>query len=504
MRYLLLLLLVATSLRAQEAVDAVNLGAAINSTALEIGPVISPDGSTLYFSRKFSPSNSGGEDDPGDIWYATLQPDGRWSPARSIGGVLNNRGPNYVNSITPDGNTLLLSGVYSYGTTDFEGVSISRRTDTGWGYPQALEIRRLRSRGSAASYFLASDGRTLLVNVERNGGAGGLDLYVSMLQSDGAWSEPLNLGPTINTSNTEYAPFLGVDGVTLYFSSNGHGGYGRRDLFLSRRLDSSWTNWSEPENLGPAINTPGDETDYTIAASGEDAYFAAVVDRDQGSDIYRIPLPKKAKPQAVVLLSGHVLQAGTGTPVRADIIYEILGEGKEVGRASTSPESGEYTIALPAGRQYSFRAASPGYFAINENLDLTGITDYSQMTRDLALAPVVVGTTVRLNNIFFDFGADSLRVESYPELDRVVTLMRENPQMTIEIAGHTDSLGAESRNVALSQSRARAVADYIVSQGIALDRVAARGYGKSRPLVSNETEEGRQTNRRVEFTITRR
>jgi outer membrane protein OmpA-like peptidoglycan-associated protein len=505
MLYLLLIaLLLAPSLHAQETIDAVNLGPSINSATHEIGPVISPDGKTLYFSRKFSPSNSGGDDDPGDIWYSTLQENGSWATARNIGGVLNNRGPNYVNSITPDGNTLLLSGVYSYGTTNFDGVSISRRTDTGWSYPEALRIRNLRSRGVSASYFLASDGRTLLVNVDRPGGTGGLDLYVSRLQPDGSWSEPLNLGPAINTTRTEYGPFLGVDGVTLYFSSNGHEGYGRRDLFLSRRLDSSWTRWSVPENLGPAINTPGDETDYTIDASGEVAYFATVIGRNNGSDIYRIALPKKAKPQAVVLISGRVLQSKTGTPVHADIIYEILGEGVEVGRASTSPQSGEYMIALPAGRQYSFRAASEGYFAINENLDLTGITEYTTMTRDLRLAPVVVGATVRLNNIFFDFGADSLRGESYPELDRVVTLMRENPKMVIEIAGHTDALGTESRNVALSESRARAVAGYIVSQGIALERVTARGYGKSRPLVSNDTEEGRQKNRRVEFTIIRR
>jgi outer membrane protein OmpA-like peptidoglycan-associated protein len=270
---------------------------------------------------------------------------------------------------------------------------------------------------------------------------------------------------------------------------------------MSRRLDDTWKKWSDPKNLGPAINTPAWEAYYSIDAAGQYAYMVSTEKSLGLEDIIRIPLEEEVQPDPVVLISGKVLDSKTGQGIAAEIVYEELGHEEVSGTARTNPVDGSFKIILPYGKRYSFSAKVDGYFPVSENIDLLQVDEYKEILKDLKLVPIEVGHTVRLNNIFFDFGKAGLRPESFPELNKVVKMMDENPEMEIEISGHTDNVGSDPFNLKLSDDRAQEVRKYLVSKNIDQTRITAKGYGKSKPLASNDTEEGQQQNRRVEFTI---
>jgi outer membrane protein OmpA-like peptidoglycan-associated protein len=476
-----------------------NLGSNVNSYASELAPMISPDGRTLYYVRDGHAGNDGDGEDQ-DIWISSQDDLGDWLPAEHPGFPLNNTDPNGVLSVTPDGNSLLLNGGYD----GANGFALSHRDSRGWSYPERIEVRNYYNLSHYIAAYLANDARTLLMSIERSDSRGERDLYVSFLGSGGQWSEPRSLGKTVNTSADEGSPFLASDGVTLFFSSYGHKGYGSSDVFVTRRLDNTWRKWSTPVNLGPAINTDDFENSFIIPAAGDYAYYTSSASGQGGEDIFRIAVPEFARPKAVVLVTGRVVDQKTGEPLSASIVYETLADGKEVGSARSDPKTGLYKIALPAGATYGFRAESDGYIAVSDNLDLSALRQYEERRADLVLVPMEVGQSVRLNNLFFDFGKATLRKESFSELGRLADVLRRNPNMAVEIAGHTDSVGTAERNQELSQQRANAVAMYLKGKGIGNERVTVAGYGATKPLAPNETEEGRQRNRRVEFVILRR
>jgi outer membrane protein OmpA-like peptidoglycan-associated protein len=473
-----------------------NLGPKVNSYASELLPVISPDGRTLYFVRGDHAITEGDADDQ-DIWYAERDRNGQWSEPIHMSAPLNTTAPNGVMAVTPDGNSLLLNGTYSTG----KGFSITHRTPTGWSNPRKLEIRNYYNSSRYVAAYLANDARTLILTVGRRDSRGGMDLYVSRLEADGTWSEPMSLGPTVNTEEDENAPFLASDGVTLYFASEGRRGEGSADIYMSRRLDDTWKNWSEPVNLGPTINTPEFETGFFLPASGDSAYYASSMSGQGATDLFRIEVPAFARPLPVVLVSGRVLDQKTGKPLGATIVYETLADGKRVGVARSDPKTGAYKITLPAGANYGFNSEASGYIAVSDNLDLSSLTRYSEQQRDLYMVPVEVGQSIRLNNLFFDFNKATLRQESFSELSRLIEAMGANPTMEIEIAGHTDAIGTADRNLKLSQERATTVAEYLVGKGIPESRLSVKGYGATKPIGKNTTDEGRQLNRRVEVVI---
>ncbi len=484
-------------------VKKINLGPSVNTTFDEFAPVITPDGKTLYFCREGDTSNLGYKEwpDDQDIWYSTLQPNGTWSKAVNIGPPLNNTYPNSVRSVTPDGNTMLLFGAYNPDSTVSAGISISHRTKNGWTFPVNQKIKNYYNKSTYSSYYLANDGKTLILSIERDDSFGDRDLYVSFLQDDREWSEPMNLGDVINTDKKESSPFLAADGKTLYFSSLGHGGFGGEDLFFSTRLDDTWKNWSKPQNLGGNINTAGKDYYYIIPAKADVAYFVSTENSIGGRDIFKLQPEEVYKPEPVVMIYGKVLNKKTKEPIQASVIYEILPEGNEAGRASSKPVTGEYKITLPPGSNYGFRAEADGFMPVNDHIDLKNIKEYTEIERNLELVPIEKGEVVRLNNIFFDYDKATLKEESFPELNRVVKFLNDNPNVEIEIDGHTDSRGSDEYNLALSENRSKSVADYLVSKGISQDRLTYKGYGESRPLADNETDEGREMNRRVEFRI---
>ena len=477
-----------------------NLGPAVNSAFDEIMPIISPDGKTLYFDRKDHPLNTGGIVND-DIWFSTLTGEENWSKAMNVGSPLNNKGHNFLTAISPDGNTALLGNVYEPNGSMTSGLSIARANAEGWDFPTKLIIENYYNNNKFSEFHLGADGKTIVMTVQRMDSEGGKDLYVSFLKADGTWTRPKNLGEAVNSAATEMSPFLAADGKTLYFSSDGFSGYGGKDMFMARRLDNTWTNWSEPQNLGPIINSANWDAYYSVPASGEFAYFSSENNSLGKTDIFRVRLPKEMRPEPVVLVRGKVLDEKTKEPIAADIIVETLKDGKEVSVARSNPKTGEYTIILPAGAKYGFLAKASDYLSEHQNLDLTSIDEYEELNRDLLLVPIRLNETVVLNNIFFAPSKWTLTPDSKPELERVYEFLVQHPQIRVEIGGHTNDACSEEWCLKLSTMRARAVFSYLVKKGIESSRIQSKGYGSRSPRYPNTTAEGRRKNRRVEFKI---
>jgi len=480
------------------------LSSAVNSIYNELKPMVTPDGKTLLFSRQYHPGNIGGEDDPEDIWYSQWDEEkGEWLEAVNMGRPLNNKGPNYISSITPDGQTVILTLGNRYTGNDKmkSGVSMVTRTSEGWSEPIPFDIMNYFNVDENANYFLANNREVLMMSIETEPTYGDRDLYVSFLRQDGRWTQPMNIGEDVNTAGEESAPFLAPDDKTLYFSSKGYAGYGGTDIYVTKRLDDTWRNWTEPENLGQGINSDKNDEFFNIPPTGEYGYFT----RDFGAsntDIFRFEMPEEHQPEPVVTVRGTVYNRKTQEPISARIFYETLPEGDEIGQINSDPATGDYQIILPSGEQYGYLAEADGFIAVNANIDLRETEEYAEVRQDLYLVPIERDAVIRLNNVFFDFDKYELEPESFPELNRVVEFMQNNPDVRILVSGHTDSIGTAEYNFELSEKRAQAVASYITSQGISKDRIEAKGFGQSMPLVSNDDEkDGRELNRRVEFKI---
>jgi OmpA-OmpF porin, OOP family len=283
----------------------VNMGNSINSVYDDMLPILSPDGNTLYFARKNAPENIGNKKND-DIYFSQWNPKKKqWNPAQNIGNPLNNSYHNFVVSISPDGNTLYLSGTYDE-NSDRKGVSYSTFKNGKWSLPKTLDIKNYYNSSKYACYHIGVDQKTMLMALERDDSYGDMDLYVSHHMGDNKWSVPINLGNTINTAGIEASVFLAADGKTIYFSSDGHAGYGGLDMFMSKRLDNSWQKWTEPINLGPQINTPLWDVYYTISASGEYAFFSSENNAMGGHDIFQIELPKELRPEPVTIVKTNI------------------------------------------------------------------------------------------------------------------------------------------------------------------------------------------------------
>ncbi len=478
----------------------------VNSKYKEFKPLLSPDGQTLYFSRKNHPENVGGVADNEDIWYSVKDTvTGEWQLAQNMGGELNNAGPNFVSSVTPDGKTVLLvlGNQYLENGKMAAGVSISSNSSGTWSKPAAIQIENDYNYSEKANFYLANSRKVMLMSVMREDSKGGRDLYASFLNADSTWTEPLNLSEKINTAGEESSPFLAPDDRTLYFSSDGYSGFGMSDIYMSKRLDDTWTNWSEPENLGPTINSQYEDLFFNIPGNSEYAYYSQGVS-EEDLDIFRVALPVLKRPEPVIAVKGKLIDAKTGKPIEAKIIYERLSDGKELGITSSNATTGEYEILLPAGELYGIRAEADGFIAENISVDLRNYDEDGSHTldhKDLKLVPIEEEAVVVLNNVFFDFDKATLKSESYAELNRIVTLMGERQTLRIAIAGHTDATGPESYNLGLSERRSKAVSQYLSEKGVATERLTVEYYGEAKPTADNTTREGRQQNRRVEFKI---
>jgi outer membrane protein OmpA-like peptidoglycan-associated protein len=469
----------------------------INSPYDEVAPRMSPDGKTLYVVRKHHPDNLNDKD---DVWMSEFQ-NGAWSEMRNVGKPINNEGPNMVVSVSPDNNSLLLMNTYNADGTPLDaGVSRTARTANGWGLPVNQTIENYYNDNQYSEICMSANQKVLVFTIERSDTHGERDLYVSFLKADRTWTEPKNMGTDVNTFADEGAPYLAPDDKTLYFSSSGWPGYGNKDIFISRRLDDTWTKWSKPQNMGPTINSTHWDSYYTTSASGDYAIVSST-HAETRADLYTVRLPASAMPDAVIIVLGKVLNANTNQPIEADISYEILSQGGEAGVARSNPTTGEYKIVLNYGSTYGLHAKAKGYISVNENMELAHTGTYQEIEKNLFLVPLTVGQTIKLNNVFFVQSKPGLKQESLPELDRLVTIMKENPTMVIELAGHTDNQGDKKLNLELSQKRVWAVIDYLSTKGISRNRMTGKGYGGTKPIIPNDSDIHRQQNRRVEFKI---
>lgn len=475
-----------------------NLGSNVNSRFDEVSPKITSDGKTLYFGRKHSPQNVGGVKDKEDIWESHTRDGVTWSKSINLGVPVNTPTTNNLLSVSTDNNSFL------FHVND--GFGFRHRTATGWSALENLGIR-FKNESDFLEGSLSPDGKAIVfvakmkANAYYRASEKERDIYVCEKRSDGTWSPPIHTGNVLNSPGDEYSPFLSADSKTLYFASNGHPGYGDVDIFMSRRKSDRWDQWTEPINLGLGINTVGFDAYYTLPASGEYGYMVSNIKSYGLTDIIRFKIPEDVKPDPVVLVQGQVLNAKTQLPLEAVIRFDDLNTGKEVGEARSDPRTGDYRIVLSTGKNYGYHAAAPGYLSVSENLELSELAEYDEMRKDLLLVPIEIGESIQLRNVFFVQSQASLLPESYPELDRLVRIMKDNRTLEIQLEGHTDGRGDPRANLALSEERVEAVKQYLIGKGISEKRIVGKGFGGARPMVANDTEENRQLNRRVEFKI---
>ncbi len=491
--------------------------ALINSPYDEQNPVVSPDGKNLFFTIANHPRNVDGKRDPGDIWFSVWLGDS-WSAPVHAGPVLNNRGYNAVAGFSSDGIQMFLLSHYDpSGLARTQGISVSRRTGSGWSKPENIFIPYFQNKSSLQSGHVAADGSVFVYSAETYGSYGVEDLYITLRGTDGKWSEPRNLGSTINTQFQELSPSLSEDGKILYFSSNGRKGLGSFDVYYSQRLDDSYLRWSEPVNISMPINSEGRELFFRAYDSFGYSLFTSTTNSDGYGDI-RCFIPERKDsvvlvavpdtliklrekkydvlPENEIRIFGKVFDATNDGPVQANLKFSSSGKTFSSQAAGTQG----YSINVISTESYSLEVIADGYISSLEKLNLHTI-ELRELEMNFRLQPIAVGATVNLKSVLFVQSKPALLPESYPELDLVVSFMQTNPTVEIELAGHTDSRGSFRQLMELSQQRVNRVKEYLVSKGIDKKRITGRGFGGSKPVASNDTEEGRILNRRVEFII---
>jgi outer membrane protein OmpA-like peptidoglycan-associated protein len=558
----------------------------VNTIYDDVKPIITPDGLRLYYYVTDHPDNHDGVKGSQDIWYAERDSlNGNWKDGIHMSDPFNHHQFNAVLSVLEGGNALLLKGGKSRG--DMNTFSIIRKSGGKWGSMDELKIEDISKMNNGKFFggFMSDDEKVLFIYMSEVKDQVNSDIYVSFDQGGNSWSKPQKIGKPINTFQDEFGPFLTKDNSTLFFSSGKPGGLGNIDIYKSKRLDDTYLNWSEPENIGPPINTKGFDAYFSMDETGQNmfttrAYKSAdggsldilsfvprppdlyiegnVFDKNTDAPLqaflnikpenedsrpvavdpnghYKVELSKQKKYTlfasfdnydaldksttfqnvesdttvlldfplnklaAKINLSGLTTKKGTFDPIQANIKLSL--NAKEIKKFTTSENLGDYDIYLPEPGYYYFDVGAEGYLALRDSLEVEDLGEDQNLSKNFELTALEVGITVRLNNIYFDFDKTNLRPESFPELDKLVEMMETNANLEIEISGHTDSKGSDQYNQELSQGRAEAVREYVVQQGIDGNRMSAVGYGESKPETTNDTEEGRQINRRVEFTV---
>lgn len=474
----------------------INLGDSVNSEYDDYWPSISADEKTLVITSNIPRDTllPYSEKNRQEDFFISTKEDGHWTARKPLGPPINSEINEGAQSLTADGKAM-------YFTICSRNCNIfySKRNGNRWGIPVALP-EPVNSRYSTKQPSISPDGHTLYFSSNRPGGKGGFDLWLSHLLDDGSWTEPVNLGDSINTRGNEFSPFIHFDNSTLYFSSDGHMGMGGEDIFVSHKLGNNI--WSKPVNAGYPINTCQVEDGLVVSAKGDHAYFSSVREGSRRRDIYMFDLPKAIRPTPVSYIKGTVVNAITGTPIEAKASLVDLADNKILMEASSDPETGEFLVCIPAQKSYGFTVEHPGYLFYSDNFKVNG--DYGidhPFERVIKLVPVKAGETVILRNIFFALDSWQLLPDSYPELEKLIGLLNQNPTMKIEVSGHTDNTGTHEHNQQLSENRAKAVVDYLVSKGVAASRLTYKGYADTKPVADNSTPEGRALNRRTEMKV---
>jgi len=481
-----------------------NLGKEVNSTFADYSPVLSADQTTMIFTSRRSETTGSKKDADGnfmeDIYTSTKTKTG-WSKATNIGVPINSEWHEASVGLSPDGQTIL---IYKDDNGDGNIYTTSRKGDV-WTSPVKLNDN-INTKHWEPSAFISADGNTMYFTSDRPGGFGARDIYTSKKTPTGDWGKAENMGPTINTALDEDAPFIHPDGITFYFSSNGHSTMGGFDIFSSVKMNDGI--WSTPKNVGYPINTTDDDVYYVVSPNGLTAYFSSFRKGGNGEkDNYMATfLDRKETP--LTLMKGKVI-TDLGKAAQDVEITVTDNETEEiVGVYKTNSKSGEYVFILTPGKNYNITYESEGSLFYSENMEIGMETNYYEIFRPIMLDPIIVGSKMTLNNVFFDFDKDVLRPLSNVEIKNLTKLMNKYPKMKVEISGYTDSKGGAEYNQTLSEARAKAVINKLIENGISETRMKAIGYGETKPAAANtkadktDNPKGRQLNRRVEFKIT--
>jgi outer membrane protein OmpA-like peptidoglycan-associated protein/Tol biopolymer transport system component len=468
-----------------------NMGDSINSRASEYLPSITLDGKTLVFTRNVNGNNE-------DFYESHLRSDGKWSLATPLEGNINTPDNEGAANVSQDGQMLVFTGCNRPDGLGSCDIYYALHTRQGWSTPQNIG-EPINSEFWESQPCLSPDKKDLYFAARDPSGFGGSDIWVSHRLADGRWGNPQNLGTNINTPGDESCPFIHPDNQTLYFTSNGLPGYGGTDLFVVRK--DSTGRWGKPVNLGYPINTINDEGTLTIAADGKTAFYAS--DRSDsrgGLDIYTFELREGVRPIRTLWVRGQVYDKRTKEGLPSSVDLTDLHGGQAIARAQTD-ESGNYLITLPVGREYAFGVHRKGYLFYSGHFDFSQKVPDSTYEVNIPLQPLEPNASIVLKNIFFDTKKFDLKPESLVELEEVISLMKENPALKIQISGHTDNVGQDRDNMTLSNARAISVINYLISKGVPPYRLTAKGYGATKPIADNAAEAGRAMNRRTELTV---
>lgn len=423
-----------------------------------------------------------------------------WGKASPMPSPLSSENNEGAQSISPDGRYLYFTGCLRESGKGSCDIYVSKKTGDSWGEPFNL-LDPINTAAWESQPSIAPDGKTLYFSSNRGGGRGNSDIWYSVLQDNGLWSEPVNLGDSVNTGGSETSPFIHYDNHTLYFASDGHSGLGGKDLFYVRKKADG--TWGTPINLGYPINSNKDEISLFVNSTGDMAYIAS--DRSGGKggqDIYAFELYRDARPLAVSYVRGKLFDANSLSPLEAKFEIINLNTGKIIAGAESDEISGDFLVSLPSEGDYALNVSKDGYLFHSEHFDVGSIANQIKPKEiDVPLSEIKKGETMVLRNIFFETNKYELKSESTQELERLIKMMRENATLQIEISGHTDNSGSESLNQRLSENRAKSVYDFLILHGISASRLKYIGYGMSRPIASNDTEDGRAKNRRTEIKI---
>ncbi|PJJ79524.1 OmpA family protein [Mucilaginibacter auburnensis] len=472
------------------AFNPINVGKAINTPADEYSPVITADEKTIIFTRQINANED---------FYQSNKIDTNWQKASYLSERINT--PNFnegSESISPDGKYLFFTGCNRPDGMGRCDIYVVLKKGNDWDKPFNLGAP-INTSGWESQPSISSDGRTLYFVSNRAGGYGGYDIWKSTLTNKG-WGTPENLGPTVNTPYNEQSPFIHPDDSTLYFCSDGWPGMGGQDLFVSR-LDNNG-KWQEPENLGYPINSNGNETGLSLTARGDFAFFSSnKLNGAGGFDIYSFKMPPNFKPKPVTYVKGIVFDAKNKKPLESQVEIIALRDSKPVYQNYSSETDGDFLATLTSDKNYGLNISRKGYLFYSENFSLVGYKSDKPFNIQVPLQPIEIGSKVILKNIFFDTNKYDLKPESRGELQEMVNFLAYNPTVKVEISGHTDNVGNDALNQTLSENRAKSVYQFLISSKVDASRLEYKGYGKTQPVATNESEEGRSQNRRTEFKI---
>jgi outer membrane protein OmpA-like peptidoglycan-associated protein/tetratricopeptide (TPR) repeat protein len=466
-----------------------NLGDSINSPVSEYFPSLTIDGTKMVFTRRV--------DHKDEDFYESNFSNSVWSQAKPLPGKVNTNLNEGAQCISQDGQWIIFTGCnYPEGQGSCD-LYISFKTKNGWSEAENLGAI-VNTDFWESSPSISPDKRDLYFASAQNGGFGGRDIWVVHRQANGRWSRAENLGSAVNTAADESCPFMHADNETLYFNSNGHKGYGSTDLYFAKKVNDS--TWQMAENLGYPINTIDDEGSLIVAADATTAYYASDrSDSKGGLDLYTFELREDVRPLKTLWVKGKVFDKKTQAGLPSSVELTDIKSRKLISKVQTD-EEGNYLTTLPLGKDYAFNVNRKGYLFYSDNFSLTVNSD-SVFNKDIPLQPIENGAVVVLKNIFFDTKQFALKPESIAELDKVVLLLNENPNLKIQINGHTDNVGAVKDNLLLSNNRARAVVAYLLQKGIVQPRLSFKGFGAAQPVADNNTETGRALNRRTELSV---